>query len=116
MTSSMCFDCLQIMILSVRVYGLQASARKSPRLYVTLLANIKKSHTPLSLCPLLDTDLLYLYVDGDGNIEIAVGFSDRIVRTYRWYEHSDGRSGEIVALNKWALDAQVSNMRPEPQW
>ena len=48
-----------------------------------------------------------LISDGDGHIEIAVGFSDRILRTYRWYEHSDGKSGEIVALNKWSLNAQV---------
>ena len=47
------------------------------------------------------------FLDGDGKIEIAVGFSDRLVRTYRWYPFSDSKSGEIVFLNKWSLDAQV---------
>lgn len=57
-------------------------------------------------------ELLFLPViqslsDGDGKIEIAVGFSDRLVRTYRWYPYSDGKGGEIAFLSKWALDAQV---------
>jgi len=39
-------------------------------------------------------------------MEIAVGFSDRVVRTFRWYESADGK-GEMVALQKWTLAHQV---------
>lgn len=47
------------------------------------------------------------FADNDGKIEIVVGFSDRVVRTYKWYEHAGDKSGEIVILRKWTLNSQV---------
>ncbi|XP_067931995.1 KICSTOR complex protein ITFG2-like [Watersipora subatra] len=53
-------------------------------------------------------------IDGDGKIEIAVGFSDRIVRTYRWYPYTNTKGGEIAFFNKWSLDAQIGSISLKP--
>lgn len=49
-------------------------------------------------------------VDGDGRCELVVGYTDRVVRAFRWEEPSDGSdvgSGQLVLLKKWLLEGQV---------
>ncbi|KAF6031016.1 ITFG2 [Bugula neritina] len=53
-------------------------------------------------------------IDSNGGIIIAVGFSDRVVRTYRWYQYLDGKGGELAILNKWALTAQIGSLSLKP--
>lgn len=50
-------------------------------------------------------------VDGDGRCELVVGYTDRVVRAFRWEEPSDGSdvaSGQLVLLKKWLLEGQVA--------
>ncbi len=49
-------------------------------------------------------------VDGDGRSELVVGYTDRVVRAFRWEEPSDSSdlgSGQLVLLKKWLLEGQV---------
>lgn len=49
-------------------------------------------------------------VDGDGRSELVVGYTDRVVRAFRWEEPSDNSdlgSGQLVLLKKWLLEGQV---------
>lgn len=54
---------------------------------------------------------MFLFVtDGDGRNELVVGYTDRVVRAFRWEEPSDASdsgSGQLVLLKKWLLDGQV---------
>lgn len=53
-------------------------------------------------------------VDGDGRCELVVGYTDRVVRAFRWEEPSDGSdvgTGQLVLLKKWLLEGQV-DLRP----
>lgn len=48
--------------------------------------------------------------DGDGRCELVVGYTDRVVRAFRWEEPSDGSdlgAGQLVLLKKWLLEGQV---------
>lgn len=54
-------------------------------------------------------------VDGDGRSELVVGYTDRVVRAFRWEEPSDGSdlgSGQLVLLKKWLLEGQVHFTSP----
>lgn len=45
-----------------------------------------------------------------------VGYTDRVVRAFRWEEPSDGSDvGQLVLLKKWLLEGQV-NLITAPQW
>ncbi len=49
-------------------------------------------------------------VDGDGRSELVVGYTDRMVRAFRWEEPSDSSdlgSGQLILLKKWLLEGQV---------
>lgn len=48
--------------------------------------------------------------DGDGKCELVVGYTDRVVRAFRWEdssENSDHVSGQLILLKKWLLEGQV---------
>lgn len=50
--------------------------------------------------------------DGDGRCELVVGYTDRVVRAFRWEEPSDASdmsTGQLVLLKKWLLEGQVLN-------
>lgn len=52
----------------------------------------------------------WISVDGDGRCELVVGYTDRVVRAFRWEESSDVSdlgSGQLVLLKKWLLEGQV---------
>lgn len=51
-----------------------------------------------------------LPADGDGKCELVVGYTDRVVRAFRWEdssENSDHVSGQLILLKKWLLEGQV---------
>lgn len=51
-----------------------------------------------------------VHTDGDGRCELVVGYTDRVVRAFRWEEPTDsseGGSGQLVLLKKWLLEGQV---------
>lgn len=54
--------------------------------------------------------LLTFAADGDGKCELVVGYTDRVVRAFRWEdlsESSDHVSGQLLLLKKWLLEGQV---------
>lgn len=58
--------------------------------------------------------MLVCSVDGDGRCELVVGYTDRVVRAFRWEEPSDGSdvgTGQLVLLKKWLLEGQVDLRR-----
>ncbi|XP_044729460.1 KICSTOR complex protein ITFG2-like [Chrysoperla carnea] len=61
-------------------------------------------------------------IDGDGLIEMVIALTDRVVRSYRWYEsdqlsssaepkqssvNENFKSGKLVCLNKWESSNQI---------
>lgn len=42
-------------------------------------------------------------VDGDGRLELVLGLTDRVVRSYRWVEGG----GQLLGLNKWECANQI---------
>ncbi|KAI4472029.1 integrin alpha repeat domain-containing [Holotrichia oblita] len=67
-------------------------------------------------------DILLGDIDGDGLIEMVVGLTDRVVRSYRWCDNdtiesstSEDRDentslGKLVALNKWECAQQIGSI------
>lgn len=50
--------------------------------------------------------------DGDGKCELVVGYTDRVVRAFRWEDLSEGSDhllGQLVLLKKWLLEGQVGS-------
>lgn len=48
--------------------------------------------------------------DGDGCYELVVGYTDRVVRAFRWEEMAEAPehlTGQLVSLKKWMLEGQV---------
>lgn len=49
-------------------------------------------------------------LDGDGRSELVVGYTDRVVRAFRWEEPPDATDltdGQLILLKKWLLEGQV---------
>ncbi|KAF7248265.1 KICSTOR complex protein ITFG2 [Varanus komodoensis] len=47
--------------------------------------------------------------NGDGKSELVVGYTDRVVRAFRWEDSSESSeyiSGQLVLLKKWLLEGQ----------
>lgn len=60
-----------------------------------------------------DSSVRACAVDGDGRCELVVGYTDRVVRAFRWEEPSDSSelgSGQLVLLKKWLLEGQVRSI------
>ncbi|KAJ8952025.1 hypothetical protein NQ318_023466 [Aromia moschata] len=72
-------------------------------------------------------------VDGDGMIEMVLGLTDRVVRSYRWignahkhslsisdseleFDSSDKLLGKFVALNKWECANQIGSITLHHSW
>ncbi len=47
-------------------------------------------------------------IDGDGNFELVLGLTDRVVRSYRWARNVTG--GKLICLNKWECANQIGNL------
>ena len=62
----------------------------------------------------MNSHLPFCSADGDGLVEMAVTYSDRVVRTFRWQvaaEHEAWSSlpfaGRLQLVDKWQLAGQV---------
>ncbi|NWR37819.1 ITFG2 protein, partial [Tachuris rubrigastra] len=67
-----------------------------------------KQHIPANTKVMLIKD-----IDGDGKCELVVGYTDRVVRAFRWEdssENSDHISGQLLLLKKWLLEGQVDSL------
>ncbi|KAG8438480.1 hypothetical protein GDO86_004883 [Hymenochirus boettgeri] len=55
-------------------------------------------------------------IDGDGLCELVLGYTDRVVRAFRWESPPDAdlASGQLVALKKWLLEGQVDSLSVNP--
>uniref|UniRef100_A0A7M4F342 Integrin alpha FG-GAP repeat containing 2 n=1 Tax=Crocodylus porosus TaxID=8502 RepID=A0A7M4F342_CROPO len=71
-----------------------------------------KQHIPANTKVMLIND-----IDGDGKCELVVGYTDRVVRAFRWEDLSEGSdhlSGQLVLLKKWLLEGQVDSLSVNP--
>ncbi|XP_043943554.1 KICSTOR complex protein ITFG2 [Protopterus annectens] len=56
-------------------------------------------------------------IDGDGKSELVVGYTDRVVRAFRWedsFDSPDQIVGQLVLLKKWLLEGQVDSLSVNP--
>ncbi|XP_073476598.1 KICSTOR complex protein ITFG2 isoform X2 [Aquarana catesbeiana] len=51
-------------------------------------------------------------IDGDGRYELVLGYTDRVVRAFRWEcpPDADLSYGQLVPLKKWLLEGQVDSL------
>ncbi|XP_040517298.1 KICSTOR complex protein ITFG2 isoform X7 [Gallus gallus] len=71
-----------------------------------------KQHIPANTKVMLISD-----IDGDGKCELVVGYTDRVVRAFRWEdlsENSDHVCGQLILLKKWLLEGQVDSLSVNP--
>ncbi|XP_007903298.1 KICSTOR complex protein ITFG2 isoform X3 [Callorhinchus milii] len=70
-------------------------------------------HIPANTKVMLISD-----IDGDGRCEMVVGYTDRVVRAFRWEDSStdgsDHIAGQLVFLKKWLLEGQVDSLSVNP--
>ncbi|KAK1789595.1 hypothetical protein P4O66_015495 [Electrophorus voltai] len=69
-------------------------------------------HIPANTKVMLISD-----IDGDGRSELVVGYTDRVVRAFRWEEPPDTTDlsgGQLVLLKKWLLEGQVDSLSVNP--
>ncbi|XP_067906818.1 KICSTOR complex protein ITFG2 isoform X3 [Heterodontus francisci] len=66
-------------------------------------------HIPANTKVMLISD-----IDGDGKCEMVVGYTDRVVRAFRWEDSSVDTSGQLVLLKKWLLEGQVDSLTVNP--
>ncbi|KAK5640395.1 hypothetical protein RI129_011206 [Pyrocoelia pectoralis] len=76
---------------------------------------LKRLH--LQRIPANTKDVLLADIDGDGLLELVVGLTDRVVRSYRWVTDQnkttdgfDNVSGKLVCLNKWECAKQIGSI------
>lgn len=58
-------------------------------------------------------ELLLADLDGDGQNEIIIGLTDRVLRTYRWIKIGQNR-GKFVGLYKWEFADQIGSVSLNP--
>ncbi|XP_053498180.1 KICSTOR complex protein ITFG2 isoform X1 [Ictalurus furcatus] len=69
-------------------------------------------HIPANTKVMLISD-----IDGDGRSELVVGYTDRVVRAFRWEEPPDATDltdGQLILLKKWLLEGQVDSLSVSP--
>ncbi|XP_045175443.2 KICSTOR complex protein ITFG2-like [Mercenaria mercenaria] len=54
-------------------------------------------------------------VDGDGKLELAMGYSDRVIRLYKWsgpptFDNETESKGSMVQIDKWQLAGQIGSI------
>ncbi|KAF5286082.1 hypothetical protein FQA39_LY16428 [Lamprigera yunnana] len=75
---------------------------------------LKQLH--LQRIPANTKDVLLADIDGDGCLELIIGLTDRIVRSYRWISSNTQTvdilnvSGNLVCLNKWECAKQIGSI------
>ncbi|KAM9230114.1 KICSTOR complex protein ITFG2 isoform 2-T2 [Dugong dugon] len=71
-----------------------------------------KQHIPANTKVMLIND-----IDGDGCCELVIGYTDRVVRAFRWEDLSEGTehlTGQLVFLKKWMLEGQLDSLSVTP--
>lgn len=58
-------------------------------------------------------ELLLADLDGDGQFEMIIGLTDRVIRTYRWVQIGPDR-GKFVGLYKWEFADQIGAVSLNP--
>lgn len=58
-------------------------------------------------------DLLLADLDGDGQNELIVGLTDRVLRTYRWVEVGP-QQGKFIGIYKWEFADQIGAVSLNP--
>lgn len=58
-------------------------------------------------------ELLLADLDGDGENEVIVGLTDRVLRTYKWIKIGSDR-GKFVGLYKWEFADQIGSVSLNP--
>ncbi|CAH7422539.1 Itfg2 [Phodopus roborovskii] len=74
--------------------------------------HVFKQHIPANTKVMLISD-----IDGDGCYELVVGYTDRVVRAFRWEEMAEAPehlTGQLVSLKKWMLEGQVDSLSMTP--
>lgn len=59
-------------------------------------------------------ELLLADLDGDGQNEVIVGLTDRVLRTYKWIKIGDSDRGKFVGLYKWEFADQIGAVSLNP--
>ncbi|XP_012259627.2 KICSTOR complex protein ITFG2-like [Athalia rosae] len=49
-------------------------------------------------------------IDKDGAMELILGLTDRVVRSYRWSSNAELGTGRLVGLNKWECTDQIGTV------
>jgi hypothetical protein len=49
-------------------------------------------------------------IDSDGHVEMVIGYSDRVVRAFRWHETPDSDSGHFLLIQRWQLAGQIGSI------
>ncbi|XP_076328664.1 KICSTOR complex protein ITFG2-like isoform X2 [Tachypleus tridentatus] len=53
-------------------------------------------------------------IDGDGEVELVIGLTDRVLRTYRWvrqpHSSTSDFKGKLVGLHKWEFPNQIGGI------
>lgn len=73
---------------------------------------IFRQHIPANTKAMLISD-----IDGDGRCELLVGYTDRVVRAFRWADLGEGTeppTGQLLSLKKWTLEGQVDSLSVAP--
>ncbi|RWS09632.1 integrin-alpha FG-GAP repeat-containing protein 2-like protein [Dinothrombium tinctorium] len=52
-------------------------------------------------------------IDNDGNVELVVGLTDRVVRTYRWVKLNE-MGGKLIGIHKWEFADQIGTISLNP--
>lgn len=48
--------------------------------------------------------------DGDGQLELAIGYSDRAVRLYKWVRQQGPLEGDFLQIDMWQLAGQICSI------
>ncbi|BFZ15765.1 hypothetical protein BsWGS_18804 [Bradybaena similaris] len=49
-------------------------------------------------------------IDSDGHVELVIGYSDRVVRAFRWHEMPDSDTGHFLLIQRWQLAGQIGSI------
>ncbi|KAG9509377.1 KICSTOR complex protein ITFG2 [Fragariocoptes setiger] len=74
----------------------------------TILVSNYEQRMPANAKVILLADL-----DGDGLVEVIIGLTDRVLRTYRWVRVSETK-GKLVGIYKWEFADQIGAVSLNP--
>jgi len=81
---------------------------RTPSEHPIRLESLYEQRMPANCKELLSADL-----DGDGQNELIIGLTDRVLRTYKWIDLGRDR-GKFVGLYKWEFADQIGSVSLNP--